>query len=90
MVIALQAITSSGTKKGDLFLADVNTQLKNKNITTDVKVDTHSNVSNLLNLHDIYNFCVIYKLNMLVFVMEKCTEMSCLSISSNRLNDDHG
>ncbi|KAL1550984.1 mitochondrial outer membrane protein porin of 36 kDa-like [Salvia divinorum] len=38
------AITSSGTKKGDLFLADVNTQLKNKNITTDVKVDTHSNV----------------------------------------------
>ncbi|KAL1550985.1 hypothetical protein AAHA92_18881 [Salvia divinorum] len=37
------AITSSGTKKGDLFLADVNTQLKNKNITTDVKVDTHSN-----------------------------------------------
>lgn len=40
----LQAITSSGTKKGDLFLADVNTQLKNKNITTDIKVDTSSNV----------------------------------------------
>lgn len=40
-----QAITSSGTKKGDLFLADVNTQLKNKNITTDIKVDTNSNVS---------------------------------------------
>lgn len=39
------AITSSGTKKGDLFLADVNTQLKNKNITTDVKVDTNSNLS---------------------------------------------
>ncbi|KAI5679080.1 hypothetical protein M9H77_10030 [Catharanthus roseus] len=38
------AITSSGTKKGELFLADVNTQLKNKNITTDVKVDTSSNV----------------------------------------------
>ncbi|KAL0408667.1 UNVERIFIED_CONTAM: Mitochondrial outer membrane protein porin of [Sesamum radiatum] len=38
------AITSSGTKKGELFLADVNTQLKNKNITTDVKVDTNSNV----------------------------------------------
>ncbi|KAL2233573.1 mitochondrial outer membrane protein porin of 36 kDa-like [Sesamum indicum] len=37
-------ITSSGTKKGELFLADVNTQLKNKNITTDVKVDTNSNV----------------------------------------------
>ncbi|XP_059641451.1 mitochondrial outer membrane protein porin of 34 kDa [Cornus florida] len=38
------AITSSGTKKGDLFLADVNTQLKNKNITTDIKVDTNSNL----------------------------------------------
>ncbi|XP_044468965.1 mitochondrial outer membrane protein porin of 34 kDa [Mangifera indica] len=39
------AITSSGTKKGELFLADVNTQLKNKNITTDIKVDTSSNLS---------------------------------------------
>ncbi|KAH9676347.1 mitochondrial outer membrane protein porin 1 [Citrus sinensis] len=38
------AITSSGTKKGELFLADVNTQLKNKNITTDLKVDTASNL----------------------------------------------
>lgn len=38
------AITSSGTKKGEVFLADVNTQLKNKNITTDVKVDTNSNL----------------------------------------------
>ncbi|KAA8533014.1 hypothetical protein F0562_032869 [Nyssa sinensis] len=38
------AITSSGTKKGELFLADVNTQLKNKNITTDIKVDTNSNL----------------------------------------------
>ncbi|KAL3526490.1 hypothetical protein ACH5RR_011146 [Cinchona calisaya] len=38
------AITSSATKKGDLFLADVNTQLKNKNITTDIKVDTNSNL----------------------------------------------
>ncbi|PIA27970.1 hypothetical protein AQUCO_07400073v1 [Aquilegia coerulea] len=36
------AITSSATKKGDLFLADVNTQLKRGNITTDVKVDTNS------------------------------------------------
>ncbi|KAJ6866744.1 mitochondrial outer membrane protein porin of 34 kDa-like [Populus alba x Populus x berolinensis] len=37
-------ITSSGTKKGDLLAADVNTQLKNKNITTDIKVDTSSNL----------------------------------------------
>ncbi|MBA0596348.1 hypothetical protein Gorai_013172, partial [Gossypium raimondii] len=39
-----QAITSTGTKKGELLLADVNTQLKNKNITTDVKVDSRSNL----------------------------------------------
>ncbi|GMH27607.1 hypothetical protein Nepgr_029450 [Nepenthes gracilis] len=38
------AITSSGTKKGELFLADVSTKLINKNITTDVKLDTSSNV----------------------------------------------
>ncbi|KAA3453337.1 mitochondrial outer membrane protein porin of 36 kDa-like [Gossypium australe] len=38
------AITSTGTKKGELLLADVNTQLKNKNITTDVKVDSRSNL----------------------------------------------
>ncbi|XVF60470.1 hypothetical protein PTKIN_Ptkin08bG0049600 [Pterospermum kingtungense] len=37
-------ITSGGTKKGDLFLADVNTQLKKKNVTTDIKVDTDSNL----------------------------------------------
>ncbi|KAL4586854.1 hypothetical protein LXL04_011499 [Taraxacum kok-saghyz] len=38
------SITSSGSKKGDFFLADVNTKLINKNITTDVKVDTNSKV----------------------------------------------
>ncbi|KAJ8649918.1 hypothetical protein MRB53_002941 [Persea americana] len=38
------AITSTGIKKGELFLADINTQLKNKNITTDIKVDTNSNL----------------------------------------------
>lgn len=37
-------LTSAGTKKGDLFLADITTQLKNKNITTDFKVDTSSNL----------------------------------------------
>lgn len=37
-------ITSSGTKKGEQFLADVATQLKNKNVTTDIKVDTNSNL----------------------------------------------
>ncbi|XP_061987312.1 mitochondrial outer membrane protein porin of 36 kDa-like [Populus nigra] len=38
------ALTSTGIKKGDLFLADVSGQLKNKNITTDIKVDTNSNL----------------------------------------------
>ncbi|XP_043706966.1 mitochondrial outer membrane protein porin of 36 kDa-like [Telopea speciosissima] len=38
------ALTSTGIKKGDLFLADVGTQFKNKNITTDIKVDTNSNL----------------------------------------------
>lgn len=38
------AITSTGAKKGDLFLADVGTKFTNKNITTDVKVDTNSNL----------------------------------------------
>ena len=40
----MQAITSTGAKKGDLFLADVGTKFTNKNVTTDVKVDTNSNV----------------------------------------------
>ncbi|KAI4384242.1 hypothetical protein MLD38_002422 [Melastoma candidum] len=38
------ALTATGIKKGELVLGDVCTQLKNKNITTDVKVDTNSNV----------------------------------------------
>ncbi|KAK8526011.1 hypothetical protein V6N13_017082 [Hibiscus sabdariffa] len=39
------AITSTGIKKGELLLADVTTEMKNKNITTKVKVDTKSNLS---------------------------------------------
>ncbi|KAM7489792.1 hypothetical protein LguiB_027276 [Lonicera macranthoides] len=46
------AITSSGTKKGEFILADVNTQLKNKNITTNVKVDTNSNVSTTITVDE--------------------------------------
>ncbi|GMJ05683.1 ARABIDOPSIS THALIANA VOLTAGE DEPENDENT ANION CHANNEL 1, voltage dependent anion channel 1 [Hibiscus trionum] len=38
------AITSTGTKKGELLLGDISTELKNKNITTNVKVDTNSNL----------------------------------------------
>ncbi|TYG96533.1 hypothetical protein ES288_A11G358000v1 [Gossypium darwinii] len=39
------AITPARTKKGDLFLTDVNSQLKSKNVTTDIKVDTSSNLN---------------------------------------------
>uniref|UniRef100_A0A7N1A6T7 Uncharacterized protein n=1 Tax=Kalanchoe fedtschenkoi TaxID=63787 RepID=A0A7N1A6T7_KALFE len=46
------AITSSGTKKGDLFLADVNTQIKHKNITTDIKVDTNLNLFSTITIDE--------------------------------------
>ncbi|KAL4332778.1 hypothetical protein GQ457_07G006620 [Hibiscus cannabinus] len=46
--IGRKAITSVETKKCDLFMADVNTQLENKNVTTDIKVDTYSNTLLLL------------------------------------------
>lgn len=50
----LQAITSTGTKKGELFFGDVSTQVKNNNVTADIKVDTGSNVS-----HNIAGICWI-------------------------------
>ncbi|XP_022774475.1 mitochondrial outer membrane protein porin of 34 kDa-like [Durio zibethinus] len=37
-------ITSAATKKGDIFLTDVNTQIKNRNVTTDIKVETGANL----------------------------------------------
>nr|pir porin, plastid - garden pea [Pisum sativum] len=46
------AITSSGTKKGFLELGDVNTQLKNKNITTQIKVDTNSNLFTTITVNE--------------------------------------
>ncbi|KAM3339939.1 putative protein isoform X5 [Capsicum galapagoense] len=38
-----KVLSSSGWKKGILFLDDVNAQLRNKNITTDIKLDSSSN-----------------------------------------------
>ncbi|KAI9114137.1 hypothetical protein K1719_014787 [Acacia pycnantha] len=46
-------ITSSGTKKGDLFFADVNTQWKHRNVTTDIKVDADSNMAEHLNFSSV-------------------------------------
>ncbi|KAI5445167.1 Mitochondrial porin, variant 2 [Lathyrus oleraceus] len=51
-VAATIAITSSRTKKGELFLGDVNTQLKNKNITTDIKADTNSNIFTTITVNE--------------------------------------
>ncbi|KAI4389046.1 hypothetical protein MLD38_001311 [Melastoma candidum] len=47
------AVTATGTKKGDFFLADVNTQLKNRNVTTDIKVDGSSNLLTTITVDDI-------------------------------------
>ncbi|KAI3830992.1 hypothetical protein MKX03_019226 [Papaver bracteatum] len=46
------AICSSGTKKGEVFLADMNTQLKQKNITADIKVDTNSRLSTIVTIDE--------------------------------------
>ncbi|KHG21511.1 Mitochondrial outer membrane protein porin of 34 kDa [Gossypium arboreum] len=35
-------------KKGDLFLVDVNTQLKSRNVTPDIKVDISSNLKKIM------------------------------------------
>ncbi|KAK8362595.1 hypothetical protein V6Z11_A03G114300 [Gossypium hirsutum] len=39
-------------KKCDLFLADVNTQLKSRNVTTDIKVDTISNLFTTITVNE--------------------------------------
>ncbi|CAF1783844.1 unnamed protein product [Brassica oleracea] len=38
------SITTSGTNKGDLFVGDVATQVKNKNFTADIKVASDSSI----------------------------------------------
>ncbi|XP_021758463.1 mitochondrial outer membrane protein porin of 34 kDa-like [Chenopodium quinoa] len=46
------AITSSGTKKGELFFGDVSTQVKNNNVTADIKVDTGSNLLTTITVNE--------------------------------------
>jgi hypothetical protein len=41
---SMQAITASSTKKADLILGEIQTQIKNKGITVDVKANSASNV----------------------------------------------
>ncbi|KAJ6814692.1 mitochondrial outer membrane protein porin 1-like [Iris pallida] len=38
------AITATGTKKTDLIFGEIQSQLKNKNVTVDVKTNSNSNV----------------------------------------------
>ncbi|KAL5725023.1 hypothetical protein ACHQM5_008220 [Ranunculus cassubicifolius] len=45
-------ITTNGALKGDIFLADVNTKLKHKNITTDFKVDTNSKCATTITVEE--------------------------------------
>jgi hypothetical protein len=41
----MQAVTASSTKKADLIFGEIQSQIKNKNITVDVKANSESNVS---------------------------------------------
>ncbi|RWV82259.1 hypothetical protein GW17_00056254 [Ensete ventricosum] len=56
MLCLLQAISASGTKKNELILGELQSQLKNKNISFDVKATSDSKVScsyvELQYLHD--------------------------------------
>jgi voltage-dependent anion channel protein 2 len=40
----MQAITATSTKKADLIFGEIQSQIKNKNITVDVKANSDSNV----------------------------------------------
>ena len=40
----MQAVTASSTKKADLIFGEIQSQIKNKNITVDVKANSESNV----------------------------------------------
>ncbi|KAF9604231.1 hypothetical protein IFM89_004937 [Coptis chinensis] len=46
------AITTSATVKGDLLLADLNAKLVNKNVTTDLKVDTNSRLTTTITVDE--------------------------------------
>lgn len=41
----MQAVTASSTKKADLIFGEIQSQIKNKNMTIDVKANSDSNVN---------------------------------------------
>ncbi|KAK8930487.1 Mitochondrial outer membrane porin [Platanthera zijinensis] len=46
------AITATGTKKSDFLIGEIHSQLKNKNVTVDVKANSESNVLTTVTLDD--------------------------------------
>lgn len=47
------AITTSGTKKNDLLFGEIQSQIKNKNVTVDVKANSSSNVFTTVTIDEI-------------------------------------
>ncbi|KAL6977727.1 Mitochondrial outer membrane protein porin 4 [Sarracenia purpurea var. burkii] len=47
-------LTATGVKRDQIFVGDISTQYKNGNTIVDVKVDTYSNISTKVTLHDIF------------------------------------
>ncbi|KAK1307187.1 hypothetical protein QJS10_CPA10g00587 [Acorus calamus] len=47
------AITSTGTKKGDITFGEIQTQLKNTNVTTDIKVNTDSTLFTTVTVNEV-------------------------------------
>jgi hypothetical protein len=70
---SMQAITASSTKKADLILGEIQTQIKNKGITVDVKANSASNVRPLscsLSLYKyLYLVCRIVQTISVIFIL---------------------
>lgn len=47
ILVYLQAITAAGTRKNESIFGELQTQLKNKNLTVDIKANSESDVSRL-------------------------------------------
>jgi voltage-dependent anion channel protein 2 len=45
--VYLQAITAAGTRLNESIFGELQTQLKNKNLTVDIRTNTESDVSRL-------------------------------------------
>ncbi|KAI5065204.1 hypothetical protein GOP47_0019899 [Adiantum capillus-veneris] len=51
------AFTTSGVKKGDVFVGDVSTKLTKNNVTTDIKLDTNSNIFTTITIDEFASGC---------------------------------